>query len=60
MAPKTTDRAYAAKDAALPEVRQDDWQEIARFLATSRQLMQSGGLRHAFARLDLDVVQTKV
>ena len=45
MAPKAADRAYAASTAALPDVRQEDWHEIARFLATSRQLMQAGGLR---------------
>ena len=57
MAPKQMDRAYAARDVPIPEARQNDWQEIARFLATTRQLMHSGGLRHAFARLELDAVQ---
>ena len=57
MAPKTTDAAYGRLYAAIPDVRSEDWQEIARFLSTARQLMHSGGLRHAFARLELDVIQ---
>ena len=57
MAPKATDKAYVTRDAALPDARQDDWNDIARFLAMARQLTHSGNLRHAFARLDLDVIQ---
>ena len=55
MAPKATERAYASRDAALPDVRPGDFDDIAGWLAAGRQIMHSGGLRHAaFARLEVN------
>ena len=54
MAPKAVDRAYASQDAPLLDVRPGDFDDIARWLPAGRQIMHSGGLRHAFARLELN------
>ena len=54
MAPKQD--AYAVRDALLTEIRPHDFDDIARWLAAGRQITHSGGLRHAFARLDVNDV----
>ena len=38
------------------EVRPQDFDDIARWLSARRQITHSGGLRHAFARLDVNDV----
>ena len=50
MAPKVD----ASRDAPLTEVRPQDFDDIARWLSAVRQITHSGGLRHAFARLDVN------
>ena len=38
MAPKRTQDAYAQKDAALPDVRPNDFQEIGQFWASFHEI----------------------
>ena len=50
--------AYERREEPLPNVRPDDFAEIfRRFLVVLRQITNSGGLRHAMARLDAGDVQ---
>ena len=58
MAPKATDAAYGRRDDALPDVRPQDFHDIARRTGGWTKIMHSGGLRHTFARLEVnDVVR---
>ena len=58
MAPKKIQDAYRQRDAPLTEVRPQDCDEIARFLADFHELAHnSGGLRYAIARLNVHDIQ---
>ena len=57
MAPKPQN-AYKHKDAPLPDVRPNDYLEIAKFLAALHEIAHNSvGLRHDFARLELNDIK---
>ena len=57
MAPKKQD-AYDKKDEPLTEVRPNDYLDFAKFLAALHEIAHnSGGLRHAFSRLELNDIK---
>ena len=57
MAPKKQD-AYDKKGAPLPEVRPNEYLEIAKFLASLHDIAHNTGrLRHTFTRLELNDIK---